>query len=153
MIEMLYRKMQHHEFDCWSAISIKDYAEDLAQNHRYNAEQAESSARDSFAEMLPDGINTIGNHFRVLDKGGKSTGFLWYKLENNTAFLYDIMICPGFKSQGLGRRLMNALLTELKEESVSEVELRVSPSNFVAINLYQDLGFRITGHDMSLILK
>ena len=52
---------------------------------------------------------------------------------------------PDYQGQGLGRRLMNELISRVKALGVDSMTLEVRPSNTVAINLYTSLGFRSVG--------
>ena len=57
-------------------------------------------------------------------------------------FQLTILVHPGHTGQGIGKRLMQALLDWAEqEERVDKVELRVRSSNRVAIGLYRRFGF------------
>lgn len=79
-------------------------------------------------------------------------GYLWFSLEDECAFLYDIMLISEFQGKGIGWHFMHAFIEEMITEKAKELELRVSPNNQRAIDLYKKIGFRITGFDMSMSL-
>lgn len=54
----------------------------------------------------------------------------------------DLYVLPEQRGSGLGRRLMQAGLTGLKECGAEEVDLQVSRENTDAIRFYESLGFR-----------
>lgn len=65
-----------------------------------------------------------------------------------------IAILPGFRGQGLGRRLMEAAIRKAKEHGYLQVELEVAGSNIPARKLYESLGFRKQGvHSRAFRLK
>lgn len=80
-------------------------------------------------------------------------GCIWLSVDNDSAFLSDVIVFPEFQGKGVGKSFMRSFIDELITLGVSEVELRVSPGNQHAMNLYKNLGFRITGFDMSLALS
>ncbi|MBN5366417.1 GNAT family N-acetyltransferase [Serratia marcescens] len=148
----IYRPMHDDEFGLWGGLSLNDYVEDLMANHRYSRKKAQIEASKSFKAALPAGINTQNNHFRTYEHDSQAAGYLWFSLEDNSAFLSDIMLLPEFQGKGMGRDFIRAFLNELTQQGAYEVELRVSPDNQRALKLYKEFGFRITGFDMSLLL-
>ena len=54
-------------------------------------------------------------------------------------------IVPGFRGQGLGRRLIGAALEKAREENFVRVELSVRADNTRAIALYEKVGFVTEG--------
>ncbi len=53
-----------------------------------------------------------------------------------------IDILPEYQNQGLGSRLMNTLLNELKSRNVKGLMLMASPENHGAIRFYKRIGFK-----------
>ncbi|MCH8502133.1 MAG: GNAT family N-acetyltransferase [Aliidiomarina sp.] len=70
----------------------------------------------------------------VLAAPGQTAGQAW---------IMSLLTVPAGRGQGLGRRLMDAIITQLQLAGYAEVLLTVSPANRAAISLYQQLGFRI----------
>lgn len=58
-----------------------------------------------------------------------------------------VLIDPAHQGEGLGERLMRAVITEARERGIRTLALRVIPSNTRAIALYEKLGFEFTGVD------
>lgn len=58
------------------------------------------------------------------------------------AFLH-IDILDGYQRQGLGHKLMNALVAHLKEKGIGSVMLGVTADNEKGINFYKKYGFKI----------
>ena len=63
----------------------------------------------------------------------------------NEGHITNVAVDPDYQGQGLGRRLMNELISRVKALGVDSMTLEVRPSNTVAINLYTSLGFRSVG--------
>ncbi|BAJ02836.1 GNAT family N-acetyltransferase [Shewanella violacea] len=55
----------------------------------------------------------------------------------------QIQIHPDFQGQGLGKKVMQQVLTKAKNKAVELTVLKDNP----ALKLYQRLGFIITGED------
>ncbi|MFI8415639.1 GNAT family N-acetyltransferase [Serratia sp. NPDC078593] len=152
MTDWIYRPMQEIEFDKWMDLTLADYAEDLMINHLYSKEKAVSEAAKVNKDTLPQGINTKYNHFRICEYCRQTVGYIWFSLEDSSAFLMDIMLLPEYQGRGIGKQFMQSFLNELIASGAEELELRVSPHNQRALNMYKKLGFRVTGFDMCLSL-
>lgn len=147
-----YRPMQESEFEYWMNLAQADYAEDLMVNHLYRKEKAVLEALKLHHDTLPQGMNTQHHHFRIFERDNQTVGYLWFTLKDNDAFLMDIMLLPESQGKGVGKQLMQTFIDELAASGAQELELRVSPNNQRALSLYNKLGFRVTGFDMSLSL-
>jgi GNAT superfamily N-acetyltransferase len=65
----------------------------------------------------------------------------WYLDRGNQGFLLiDMGLMPGYRSQGVGTRLLKALLAEAGAQA-KPVQLHVESVNHRAMNLYRRLGF------------
>ena len=73
---------------------------------------------------------------------GVLLGFGQYYLRNGRCHLARLVVAPGQRSRGLGRRLVEELLrTGMTELGVSESSLFVMQDNEPAIRCYRSLGF------------
>lgn len=59
----------------------------------------------------------------------------------DTGWVLRLQVADLHKRKGVGRRLMEELLTTFEEMSVAQVLLSVSPDNHAALPLYRSLGF------------
>lgn len=73
----------------------------------------------------------------------EGTGFLWNV--NTDAPTLGIGLRERIQGHGWGRRLMEALLAEADARGKPQVNLTVLKTNHRALNLYQSVGFIITG--------
>jgi ribosomal-protein-alanine N-acetyltransferase len=76
---------------------------------------------------------------------GATAGFLVASLLPPQAELETIAVAPGGQRRGLGRRLLVAMVEELRTEQVTEILLEVRASNDAAFRFYLALGFTETG--------
>jgi len=66
-------------------------------------------------------------------------------LIDNVPTIVNVGILKEFRGKGLGRLLMQYLLSLLVKNGYKEVKLKVSSHNLTAINMYKSLGFEING--------
>lgn len=72
---------------------------------------------------------------------GDLLGFIWLKVEDTVGEVYAVGVHPAAGGRGLGRLLMEAGLTRLRERSVEAITLYVEADNVPAVSLYRSLGF------------
>ncbi|HEX6549118.1 MAG TPA: GNAT family N-acetyltransferase [Gammaproteobacteria bacterium] len=99
---------------------------------------------EAFAAKI-DQLATSGGYL-VAERDGRPVGHGLLEpaplVARSHAFQLTIVVHPGHTGQGIGKRLMQALLDWAEhEERVDKVELRVRSSNQVAIGLYRRFGF------------
>ncbi|MFA7248219.1 MAG: N-acetyltransferase family protein [Dehalococcoidia bacterium] len=58
-----------------------------------------------------------------------------------------LYVRPEFQRLGVGRALLDALLTEARSRDVHAVIARIEESNEASIALHRELGFDVTGHE------
>ena len=86
----------------------------------------------------------------ITEANGQSLlGFLVARRVVSEWELENIVVSPAARRQGLGLRLLNALLTLAREAPATSVFLEVRESNAAAQALYQRAGFRETGRRKS----
>jgi ribosomal-protein-alanine N-acetyltransferase len=76
---------------------------------------------------------------------GTLAGFLVASIVSPEAELETIAVAAEGQRRGVGSRLMNALLEELRTEQVRELILEVRASNRAALGFYRALGFEEKG--------
>jgi ribosomal protein S18 acetylase RimI-like enzyme len=74
---------------------------------------------------------------------GMGTVYVIQKLDNKAAFIEDVIVSEQYRGQGLGEKIMRALLELAKENGVRTVNLTSRPSRVAANALYQKLGFQL----------
>ena len=82
----------------------------------------------------------------VAESGGELAGFsLGYPDTPDVARVVTLDVHPGFRRQGLGRRLLHELLFRLAAAGAARGLLEVDVRNSGAIEFYRREGFRETG--------
>ncbi|XTQ23305.1 N-acetyltransferase family protein [Bifidobacterium dentium] len=91
-------------------------------------------------------------------------GAAWARIFPNNAAGYgtidtatpeiSISLLPDWRDQGIGRRLMTALLNQLRTDGRTAASLSVQRTNANALHLYESLGFAIISeHDGELVMR
>lgn len=73
------------------------------------------------------------------------TGFLVARLVEHEWELENVTVAPTSRRTGLGKRLLESLLSEVRETNGTSVFLEVRESNTSARGLYEKMGFEQTG--------
>lgn len=121
-----------------------------------------SGPRPEFARFRgePEAAKLLANWGRHGDRAiiaeldGAPAGAAWFRLwtsdEHSYGFVSDdvpelgIAVAPSFRSRGIGRALLDALIRVAREDAFPALSLSVSPSN-PALRLYEAAGFRRVG--------
>ena len=116
--------------------------EDIPQVANIEATQhAVPWSAQSFSDAL-----RCGWHCRVLkDEYGAILGYCVCMTSGDDEELLTITVRPDLAGQGLGKRLMQEVLSGARGRHAHQVFLEVRESNDVAIHLYEQLGFKING--------
>ncbi len=64
---------------------------------------------------------------------------------NRTAHLMNLAVHPKFRNQGIGKRLIDRVISDIKRTEAEEIYLEVRASNTNALAFYKKLGFDRTG--------
>lgn len=74
----------------------------------------------------------------VMYKGGNE---LEYKIRNIEAFIYNVYVAPEARGKGFAGKMMQFLMSYLREKGINEAYLAVSTDNESAIRAYEKFGF------------
>ena len=77
----------------------------------------------------------------VAEQDGVVAGYVGSQSVLGEADMMNLAVAPGFRRQGIGRELVQALVERLKEKGTHILFLEVRASNEAAIALYDTLGF------------
>ena len=114
-----------------------------------------ASFRDTseFSELLA-GWERRGDRSMIAEESGTRIGAAWFRLWTPELHSYGFVdagtpeialaVRQDYRSQGLGRRLLNALVETARADGFPGLSLSVSPLNF-ARPLYESAGFRKVG--------
>jgi ribosomal protein S18 acetylase RimI-like enzyme len=138
--------MTDPEFDEYRERMVVEYAKAGGKATGMDPGDALAFATKQIADLLPEGLETPGQHFKSLeDPSGAVVGILWFatRLETPPArvFIYDINIAEDHRGRGLGSAAMDALEEEARRLGAARVGLHVFADNVGAIRLYERLGY------------
>ncbi|WP_127501089.1 GNAT family N-acetyltransferase [Actinoplanes solisilvae] len=143
--------MTDEQFAPWKADAEAHYAQSVARTGA-PAEAAAAEAAETYANLLPDGAETPGNHLWYAYDGERRVGFLWLKLTGTTAFVYNVAVEQDQRRQGYGRAIMEAGERWSRDNGATTIGLHVFAHNHGARNLYEQLGYVETGRKMAKAL-
>lgn len=154
MSAVTLRAMDAASFAAFQAWSTPAYAASNVKSGRWTAAEAPARARAQVAQLLPQGLETPNHHFfDVLDTQGAAVGVLWFalnpELAGPQAWVYEILIEPPYRGQGLGRATMQAFEAEARRLGATSLGLNVFGYNETAQALYRSLGFQPTAIQMA----
>ena len=129
----------HHDFDPKRFLAATSQTE-----HAYG----------SFLGTQLDDPNII---ILVADRDGEVLGYTYGGVEGNdymslrgpAGVLYDIVVDPAYRKQGVGRKLLDATLEALKARGAPRVVLSTAERNASAQRLFDRAGFRRTMIEMT----
>ena len=81
----------------------------------------------------------------AFDPSGQLVGYICPMQVLDEGHILDVAVDPAFRGQGLGRLLVEQVLTDCRQAGASFVSLEVRPSNRAAIALYLAMGFTECG--------
>lgn len=145
------RPMQEAEFPAYRDYFIVDYAEEIAANFGYTREKSQAIAIQELADDLPQTVNTPDHVLLCIERNAQETiGYLWYKLldQETSVFILDFVIFAPHRGQGYGQASLLVLQEHLAKLGIKQIKLRVAFANKRALDLYEKIGFRITGYNM-----
>jgi ribosomal protein S18 acetylase RimI-like enzyme len=97
----------------------------------------------------------------VAERDGEVLGYTYAGVEGNdymalrgpAGVVYDIVVDPAYRRQGIGRMLLDAALDALKARGAPRVVLSTAEQNAPAQHLFGSAGFRRTMIEMTRELK
>ena len=93
----------------------------------------------------------------VAEQGGEVIGYAYAGLEGTdymalrgpAGALYDIVVDPAHRRDGVGRALLEAVITALQARGAPQIVLSTAEGNVGAQRLFQSAGFRPTMREMT----
>lgn len=152
---LVLRPMSEDEFPVYCDYFIADYSEELVENYDHPKALAMELAKSDLQRYFPAGPASQEHSLLCLDAeiAGQicRVGYLWHAINApaHSTFIYDLYVAEAYRSQGFGKQAMVALEQQLQPLGIHQIKLRVAYHNQRACKLYQELGFAITGFNMS----
>lgn len=120
-------------------ITIKD--KNLLQNFISSAGNSLESFRYFDKRPITALENHISTYLLLINDLPVAYGHL--DSENDVIWL-GIAVIENYRGMGLGKLMLNLLLTDAKLKNINKIKLSVDNDNIPAIQLYQQIGFTIT---------
>lgn len=92
-------------------------------------------------KMIEDSISSKYDTINIIE----DFAYILYRKLGSEAELMRIAVLPMYRGKTYAIKLMQDMLNDLKENSISECFLEVRKSNESAINLYKKFGFEEVG--------
>src|SRR4051794_3685536 len=114
---------------------------------RYGSFLGSQLGRDNIIVLVADmGGEVVGYTYSGAE------GFDYMSLRGPAGVLYDIVVDPSFRGQGIGQMLLDATTAALKARGEPRVLLSTAQQNETAQRLFARAGFRRTMIEMTLTL-
>ena len=97
--------------------------------------------RGNFSDSLNSGYSAWILEDMTLEKSGEIIGYALLMMVMDEAHLLNLSVAKHMQKQGLGRYLLEHMLTIAKTYKALNLFLEVRPSNVSAIALYENMGF------------
>ncbi|MFS1419344.1 GNAT family N-acetyltransferase [Vibrio splendidus] len=152
---VVLREMRQEEYPDYCQYFIDDYSQEIAKNYGHSLDVSIELAKKDLHRCFPKGLE--GNEHSLLcidaEIGGelKLVGYLWHsvKISDKSTFIYDFFVSSEYRGCGYGAQSILALEAQLKTIGINQIKLRVAYHNERALKLYKDVGFEVTGFNMS----
>ena len=108
------------------------------------AHWSDAAYRDIFHQEAPTRIALVSS-----DQNGVLQGFIVARMNDENCDLENIVLANSTRRHGLGSRLLQALISELREQGAARIFLEVRQSNSEACAFYEKFGFVLGGRRKS----
>lgn len=145
------RAMTTNEYPAYCEYFIDDYSREIVENYGHTLERAIELAKQDLLRSFPNGLGTNAHELLCIEVGSELVGYLWHSIDakEKSTFIYDFFIFTHCRGNGYGKLAINALELKLSSLGIEQIKLRVAYQNQRALKLYQEVGFAITGYNMS----
>ena len=152
---IILRDMLVEEYTAYCDYFIQDYSQEIHQNYGHSLKEAIQLAEKALHDTFPDGLTNTTHQLMCIDiKEGKKVthvGYLWHAINQSdkSTFIYDFYISLDHRSKGYGKKAIDEFTRQMQAIEIEDIKLRVAFHNDRALKLYQEVGFLITGYNMS----
>ncbi|MEZ8637329.1 GNAT family N-acetyltransferase [Vibrio cyclitrophicus] len=145
------RPMTSSEYPAYCDYFIDDYSREIVENYGHSLDRAIELANQELLRSFPNGLETNVHALLCVESGSELVGYLWHSINaaDKSTFIYDFFIFPNFRNNGYGKLAISVLESQLKSVGIEQIKLRVAYQNQRALKLYQEIGFAISGYNMS----
>lgn len=144
VMKVALTEMNDLDYKAFKHISVPEYMHDKVRNGEWDEETAEQKSQEEYDQFLPQGLNTPGHYFRNIVFEGRKAGYLWFNLNENILFVYNIRIYDHLQSKGIGGEAMKILKEEATKLNAKSIKLHVFGFNKRAVSFYKKIGFEVS---------
>jgi ribosomal protein S18 acetylase RimI-like enzyme len=143
------RPLGEHEYADWLANEVLAYAADLTGSGSCHAAQAMEISRQSYVDLLPDGMATPGQTIWIVeaagDRGTEPVAAIWlgHHTGPEQSFVLSVEVRPGHRGRGFGKAAMLVGEDRCLAAGDRYLGLNVFGHNTIAMNLYRRLGYTV----------
>ena len=151
---LVLRPMTELEYTAYLDFTIPEYAREHTAAGNWHPDEALEKARQSYLQLLPQGINTPDQYLYILieQESGAKVGLTWLavlkNIQQTKAWVYDLLIYPEQRRKGYGEQAMRLLEAQARQLGAGRIELHVFGSNAVARRLYERVGY----HEVDVVM-
>ncbi|MEI6897259.1 MAG: GNAT family N-acetyltransferase [Psychromonas sp.] len=152
---VIIRNMRVDEYPAYCQYFIDDYSKEIAENYGHSIDVAIDLAKQDLNRHFPNGLESEGHDLLCIESEINSclivVGYLWHakNSSDNSTFIYDFYISNEYRGNGFGKQAINEFEVHLQAIGITQIKLRVAYHNNRAFKLYHDVGFIVTGYNMS----
>jgi ribosomal protein S18 acetylase RimI-like enzyme len=145
------RPMTASEYPTYCDYFIDDYSREISQNYGHSIDRAIELANQELLRSFPNGLETDKHELLCIESDSELVGYLWHSInaDDKSTFIYDFFIFSNRRNNGYGKLAISAFKSKLTSIGIAQIKLRVAYQNQRALKLYQDVGFAISGYNMS----
>ncbi|MGL5490526.1 MAG: GNAT family N-acetyltransferase [Shewanella sp.] len=145
------RPMTASEYPAYCDYFIDDYSREISQNYGHCIDRAIELANQELLHCFPNGLETNKHELLCIESDSELVGYLWHSInaDDQSTFIYNFFIFSNRRNNGYGKLALSVLESILTSIGIEQIKLRVAYQNQRALKLYQEVGFFISGYNMS----
>jgi len=140
---MIVRPFTADEWRTYRALRLRALA-DSPDAYGSTLDRERAFTDDEWRTRLADGVAASNALPLIALVDGTPAGITWGRIsdeEPEVAHVYQVWVAAEHRGRGVGRLLMEAVITWARESGLRAVDLDVTSSNAAAVQLYHRLGF------------
>lgn len=151
-------RMRADDFVAFEQRAIGAWGQGRALAGEWSAQEAPERAAAEFAQQLPAGLATPGNHLFVLSvlDDGRPVGELWLVEHlvgmHKVAVLRHLHIGAADRQRGFAKQALHMVEALARQLGCLEMRLQLFGHNAIARTMYDGLGFRIMSMELAKLL-
>jgi ribosomal protein S18 acetylase RimI-like enzyme len=139
------RAMTREEFARYRDQLITAYAQDMLDAGSFtDRDVAHAASVRSTEELLPDGVDSPGQHLWTAYDDKAPVGILWIFVAGPRGYIYDIEVHESQRRRGYGREILDAGARAARDLGAGELGLNVFGHNDGARAMYEKAGYATT---------